>query len=154
MKAANTLWPTLLGGVNFVLHAAGWLEGGLSSGYEKFIIDADQLSMFQRFAAGSTLARTARRWTQFARSVRAAISWAARTPRPISRRRSGAPASPTTIPSSNGATSGCKDIAVRANEAWKRQLREYEAPPLDPAIDEQLLAFMTKRKAVLPDGVS
>ena len=52
MKAANTLWPTLLGGRQFLLHAAGWLEGGLVSSYEKFIIDADQLTMFQRFAEG------------------------------------------------------------------------------------------------------
>ena len=49
---------------------------------------------------------------------------------------------------------GGLDTAQRANEMWKRQLREYEAPPLDPAIDEALQAFMAKRKETLPDGVS
>ena len=41
-ESAQTLLPTLLAGTNFVLHAAGWLEGGLASGYEKFVMDADQ----------------------------------------------------------------------------------------------------------------
>jgi trimethylamine--corrinoid protein Co-methyltransferase len=49
---------------------------------------------------------------------------------------------------------GEKDIVQRANERWKQMLRDYEAPPLDPGIDEALQAFMAKRKEVLPDNVS
>src|SRR3546814_17610753 len=45
----------MLGGVNFVLHAAGWLEGGLVSSYEKFMMDADQLGMMQVLSAGMDL---------------------------------------------------------------------------------------------------
>src|SRR4029078_3586286 len=41
-ESAATCRPTILAGVNFVLHAAGWLEGGLAVGYEKFVMDADQ----------------------------------------------------------------------------------------------------------------
>ena len=51
-ESANTLQPTVLGGVNFVLHAAGWLEGGLAVGYEKFILDADQCGMMSVFVNG------------------------------------------------------------------------------------------------------
>src|SRR6188472_747661 len=51
-ESANTLQPTILAGVNFVLHAAGWLEGGLSIGYEKFVLDDDQLGMMITFAKG------------------------------------------------------------------------------------------------------
>src|SRR6188472_300729 len=54
-ESANTLQPTILGGVNFVLHAAGWLEGGLSMGYEKFILDLDQCGMWHSFARGVDL---------------------------------------------------------------------------------------------------
>ena len=50
----DTLQPTVLAGVNFVLHAAGWLEGGLAVGYEKFILDADQCGMMQDSPRGST----------------------------------------------------------------------------------------------------
>ena len=51
-ESANTMQPTMLGGANFVLHAAGWLEGGLTMGYEKFVLDADQLGMWHAFCAG------------------------------------------------------------------------------------------------------
>ena len=54
-ESANTMQPTMLGGVNFVLHAAGWLEGGLAMGYEKFVLDADQLGMWHAFAKGVDL---------------------------------------------------------------------------------------------------
>ncbi|MCE8470243.1 trimethylamine methyltransferase family protein, partial [Rhodovulum sulfidophilum] len=51
-ETANTLNAALLGGVNFMLHAAGWLEGGLVASYEKFVMDADQLGALHRMAAG------------------------------------------------------------------------------------------------------
>ena len=54
-ESANTLQPTMLGGVNFVLHAAGWLEGGLTMGYEKFVLDLDQCGMMHAFANGVDL---------------------------------------------------------------------------------------------------
>jgi trimethylamine--corrinoid protein Co-methyltransferase len=54
-ESANTLVPTCLGGVNFVLHTAGWLEGGLSMGYEKFVMDADQAGMMHTLLAGVDL---------------------------------------------------------------------------------------------------
>ena len=53
-ESAATLHPTVLAGVNFVLHAAGWLEGGLTVGYEKFILDADQCGMMQVRQRAST----------------------------------------------------------------------------------------------------
>ena len=47
---------------------------------------------------------------------------------------------------------GSLDAAQRANAIWKRMLAEYEAPPLDPAIDEALLDFIQRRKASMPDS--
>ena len=51
-ESANTLNSALLAGVNFMLHACGWLEGGLVSSFEKFVIDADQLGALHKFAQG------------------------------------------------------------------------------------------------------
>ena len=56
-ESANTLNSTILAGANFVLHSAGWLEGGLASCYEKFMMDIDQLGMQQKFAQGVDLSR-------------------------------------------------------------------------------------------------
>src|SRR5262245_22138631 len=58
-ESANTLNMTLLAGTNFVLHAAGWLEGGLVASYEKFMIDQDQLGMMQKMAEGVDLSENA-----------------------------------------------------------------------------------------------
>ena len=58
-ESANTLQAALLGGVNFMLHACGWLEGGLVSSFEKFVMDADQLGVLHTLSNGVCL----RQWT-------------------------------------------------------------------------------------------
>ena len=54
-ESAQTLLPTMFAGTNFVLHAAGWLEGGLSASYEKFVMDFDQLGAMHVLAKGVDL---------------------------------------------------------------------------------------------------
>lgn len=153
-ESANTLWPTLLGGVNFVLHAAGWLEGGLVSGYEKFIIDADQLTMFQRLAEGVDLSENAQALDAI-REVGPGSHFlgCAHTQANFENAfwRSGV-ADNNSFEQWRDADG--MDAAQRANGIWKQQLRDYEAPPLDPGIDEALNDFMARRKEVLPDSVS
>ncbi len=153
-ESSNTVFPGVLAGVNFMLHAAGWLEGGLVSSYEKFIIDCDQLSMMQRFAGGIDLSENGQAMDAIAEVGPGShylgcnhtqhnfedAFW-----------RSG-------IADNNSfeqwLADGSMDAAQRANAIWNRQLREYVAPDLDQAIDEQLTAFIDQRKAVLPDSVS
>ena len=152
-ESAATFGPTILAGVNFVLHAAGWLEGGLAVGYEKFILDADQCGMAAVFVKGVDLSRER--------------PGARRDPRE-SRRASTSSGAPTRSPTSRSAfyrsetadnnsfeqwlEDGGLDAAQRANAIWKRMLDEYEAPPIDPGIDEALREFIAKRKASMPDS--
>jgi trimethylamine---corrinoid protein Co-methyltransferase len=153
-ESANTLWPTLLGGVNFCLHSAGWLEGGLVSSYEKFIIDADQLTMFQRFASGVDFSENGQALDAI-REVGPGSHFlgCAHTRSNFENAfwRSG-------ITDNNSyeqwRDDGEKDQSVRANATWKKMLAEYEGPALDEGLDEQLLSFIAKRKEVLPDSVS
>jgi trimethylamine--corrinoid protein Co-methyltransferase len=153
-ETANTLWPTLLGGVNFVLHAAGWLEGGLVSSYEKLIIDADQLTMFQRFAEGVDFSADGQALDAI-REVGPGSHFlgCSHTQAHFETAfwRSG-------VADNNSfeqwRDEGGKDAAQRANAIWKRQLRDYEPPPLDRGIDEALQEFIAGRKAVLPDSVA
>ncbi len=58
-ETANTLQAALLGGVNFMLHSCGWLEGGLVSSFEKFVLDADQLGVLHSLAEGIDLSENA-----------------------------------------------------------------------------------------------
>jgi trimethylamine--corrinoid protein Co-methyltransferase len=153
-ESSNTLWPTILAGVNFVLHAAGWLEGGLVSSYEKFIIDADQLSMLQRFAEGIDYSENGQALAAI-REVGPGSHFlgCAHTQANFET------AFWRSIVADNNSfeqwrDDGSKDAAARANAIWKRQLKEYEAPALDPGIDEALQEYIGKRKAVLPDSIA
>ena len=142
----------MLGGVNFVLHAAGWLEGGLAIGYEKFVLDDDQLGMMATFVKGLDLSRErpgARRDPRepagqplprhgaHARQLRDRLL-------PLARR-------PTTRRFEQWLEDGALDAAQRANTIWKQRLAEYEPPPIDDAIDAELREYVARRKAELPD---
>ena len=153
-ESSNTLWSTMLSGVNFCLHSAGWLEGGLSSGYEKLIMDADQLSMFQKFAEGVDFSENGQAMDAI-REVGPGAHYLGceHTQKNFETAfwRSG-------LADNNSfeqwRDDGEKDIVVRANAKWKQLLKDYVAPALDEGIDEGLRDFMARRKEVLPDNVS
>ncbi|MBT3746866.1 MAG: trimethylamine methyltransferase, partial [Actinobacteria bacterium] len=151
-ESMATLLPSLLGGVNFMLHSAGWLEGGLSMGYEKFIIDADQCGLMSKLVAGVDLSENGQAMDAI-REVGPGQHFlgAAHTYANFE----------TAFARSEIANNdsyeqweedGSLDAAQRANALWKKQLAEYEAPALDTSIDEALLDFMGRRKEEIPDS--
>ncbi|MGZ6898044.1 MAG: trimethylamine methyltransferase family protein [Acidimicrobiia bacterium] len=150
-ESASTLIPTLMAGVNFVLHAAGWLEGGLSIGYEKFVIDEDQLGMMATFARGLDLSENGQALDAF-RAQEPGIHFlgAAHT---LANFESAFSRSAIADNSSfeQWSEEGSLDAAQRANAVWKQRLAEYEAPAIDDAVDEELRDFVARRKAELPD---
>ena len=151
-ESANTMLPTCMAGVNFVLHTAGWLEGGLSMGYEKFIMDVDQAGMMHTFMAGVDLtengqAMDAIREVGPGKHFLGCAHTQANFEDAFYR-------SPITDNNSyeQWEAEGAKDMAQRANALWKRQLAEYQAPPIDAAVDEALLDYMARRKASFADS--
>ncbi|HXV25792.1 MAG TPA: trimethylamine methyltransferase family protein [Alphaproteobacteria bacterium] len=151
-ESAQTLLPTLLAGTNFVLHGAGWLEGGLVSGYEKFVMDADQLGMMQVLSQGIDLSENGQAMSAIAEvGPGSHFLGCAHTQANFETAfyRS-------TIADNNSfeqwEAEGRKDAAQRANALWKRLLHEYEAPPIDPGVDEALNDFIARKKAAVPDS--
>ncbi len=151
-ESANTLLPTCLAGVNFVLHTAGWLEGGLAMGYEKFMMDVDQAGMMQTFLAGVDMsengqAMDAIREVGPGKHFLGCAHTQANFENAFYR---------SSLADNNSfeqwEAEGAPDMAKRANGLWKRQLAEYEPPPLDPAIDEELIDYMTRRKSSFADS--
>ncbi|HEV8488198.1 MAG TPA: trimethylamine methyltransferase family protein [Candidatus Limnocylindrales bacterium] len=151
-ESAATLWPTVLAGVNFVLHAAGWLEGGLSVGYEKFVLDADQCGMMAVFVKGMDMSENGQALDairdngpgqHFLGSAHTLANFETAFYR-----------SETADNNSfeQWQEDGGLDAAQRANGIWKRMLADYEPPPIDPAIDDALLDFIARRKASFPDS--
>jgi trimethylamine--corrinoid protein Co-methyltransferase len=151
-ESANTLLPTCLAGVNFVLHTAGWLEGGLAMGYEKFVMDADQAGMMHTFLGGVDLSENGQAMDAI-REVGPGKHFlgCAHT---LANFESAFYRSPITDNNSfeQWDADGRLDLAQRANAQWKKTLAEYQPPPLDPAVDEALLDYVARRKAAMPDA--
>src|SRR3984885_10993088 len=151
-ESANTLVPTCLAGVNFVLHTAGWLEGGLAMGYEKFVMDADQAGMMHTLLAGVDLSENGQALDAMhevgpGKHFLGCAHTQANFENAFYR-------SPLADNNSyeQWEAEGSPDMTKRANTLWKKQLAEYVLPPMDPAIDEALLEYMAKRKAAFPDS--
>ena len=151
-ESAQTLLPGVLGGVNFMLHSAGWLEGGLVSSYEKLMLDADQLGMMQVLAEGIDLSENAQAMdalrevgpgSHFLGCAHTQANFETAFYR-------------STIADNNSfeqwEAEGGQDAATRANALWKKILAEYEAPAIDPGVDEALNAYMAKTKESMPDS--
>jgi trimethylamine---corrinoid protein Co-methyltransferase len=151
-ESANTLQPTVLGGVNFVLHAAGWLEGGLTMGYEKFVMDLDQCGMMAAFAAGVDLTPNGQALDaiiengpgqHFLGTAHTLANFETAFFR-------------SSIADNNSfeqwESEGSADSITRANAIWKKMLADYEAPPIDEAVDEELRSWIDAKKASFPDS--
>jgi trimethylamine--corrinoid protein Co-methyltransferase len=152
-ESANTLQATVLAGVNFVLHAAGWLEGGLAIGYEKFVLDDDQLGMMATFVRGVDLsdngqALDAIRDNGPGQHFLGSAHTLANFENAFYRSTTADNAS-----YEQWLEDGGLDAAQRANTIWKTRLAEFEPPPIDDAVDEELREFITRRKSEMPDEI-
>ena len=151
-ESAHTLLPTIQAGTNFVLHAAGWLEGGLSASYEKFVMDFDQLGAMHALAKGFDISENAQAMDAF-REVGPGGHFLGCAHTQANFETAFYRSS---LADNNSVeqwqAEGSLDIAQRANTQWKKMLADYVQPPLDPAIDEALQEFMTTKKASMPDA--
>jgi len=151
-EAVSTLIPTALAGVNFALHTAGWQEGGLVMGYEKFIMDTDNAGMMETLLKGVDLSdngqaldaiREVGPGNHFLGCSHTQANFKTAFYRsPIADNNS----------FEQWESEGSKTHEQRANALWKKMLDEYQAPELDPAIDQALLTYIEKRKASFPDS--
>lgn len=150
-ESAASMMSGVLAGSNFVFHATGWLEGGLTMGYEKFAMDLDHCGMMLRMMGGLTidaenLAASAYRE---AGPGGAYLSTAHTLAHFETANYDSALAD--TWSYEQWTENGSLDLERRANSRWKEMLANYQPPPLDPAVDEALLDFMARRKAAVPD---
>jgi trimethylamine--corrinoid protein Co-methyltransferase len=149
-ESMMSLWAAVTGGANIIVHAAGWLEGGLTASFEKLIVDAEMLQMMAEyllplevndatlaleaiaeagpgghfFGVAHTMARYQSAFYQpFLTDRRNFETWQ---------------------------EAGAESAERRANRIWKNLLESYQPPPLDPGIDAALQDYVTRRKAGEP----
>jgi trimethylamine--corrinoid protein Co-methyltransferase len=150
-EAMMTMVPTMLAGANFVMHSAGWLESGLVSCYEKFIVDVEILRMLhEEFTplevSEDTLAFGAHDEVRHGGHFLGAAHTLERFRECFYR-----PLLSSTENYERWNRKGGLDAAARATEIWKKTLEEYEQPSMDDGLRQQLEEYVTRRRAELGD---
>ena len=150
-ESAFSLWACVSGHANVVYHAAGWLEGGLCASYEKFVMDCETLQQMMHYMqpvpvteddlavdaiAAVDAMPDAQRHFFGAQHTQERYETAFYAPFLSDWRNFGA-----------WSDAGAIQTPQRANEVWKSILAEFEPPPMDPGIAEELGAFVARRKA-------
>jgi len=151
-ESGMSLWGSMMGGAHLIMHAAGWLGGGLIASFEKLIIDAEMLQMMAAYfepieVSHETLALDAIRDVGPAGHFFGTRHTMERYERAFY-----APLLSNWDNYDTWVERGRIDAAQRANLIWKQMLREYEKPPIDPSIDDALADYMTRRKSGHPAG--
>ncbi|MEM9440210.1 MAG: trimethylamine methyltransferase family protein [Pseudomonadota bacterium] len=150
-ESVSSIMSGLLAGSHVIFHAAGWLEGGLTMGYEKFAADLDHCGMMLSMLAGlnvdaESLAADAYREA----GPGGNYLGSAHT---LSHVESANYLSDLTDTASfeQWVEDGRLSLEQRSHRRWRTMLEGYQAPMIDPAVNEALLAFMAHRKETMPD---
>jgi trimethylamine--corrinoid protein Co-methyltransferase len=150
-ETAWTIWPAVLSHTNFIMHAVGWLEGGLTVSYEKIMLDLESLAMFQHFLAGFEITDETLALDMMAEvgpgghhfgTAHTQARFSTEFYQPFLADRQGY---------ENWVSAGSLDAAQRAGALWKDVLAAYEPPAVDPALREALDDFVARREREIGD---
>lgn len=145
-EATMTFWPTFLAGTNFVLHAAGWLESGLVSSYEKFAMDVELLRMMQVFLRGIALDEEGLALDAFQEIGPGGYFFGAEHTMRHFRDAFYRPLIADVQNYVRWEQKGAETADVRANRVWKKWLSEYQQPDMDAGVREAIDEYIAKRK--------
>ncbi len=153
-ESANSLNAGLLGGVNFMLHAAGWLEGGLVASFEKFVMDADQLGVLHGLAGGVAVDENAQALDAI-REVGPGGHYLGCAHTQANFQNAFWRSELLDYkPFETWDEEGARDTEALAAARVDKLLAAYEQPALDPGIDEGLRDYVARKKESMPDAFS
>jgi trimethylamine--corrinoid protein Co-methyltransferase len=150
-ESANSLNMGLLAGVNFMLHACGWLEGGLVSSYEKFVMDADQLGTLHHLAQGIHMDTNGQAMDALREVGPGGHFLGCEHTQSNFKTAFWRSDLFDYKPFETWAEEGARDTQTLAAERVKKMLGDYVQPTLDEGKQEELDAFVATRKAAMPD---
>ena len=151
-EGTMTLLMAILAGANFINHATGWLEGGLCTGFEKTIIDADLCGKLIEFCKGIDMSDNAQAMDAIAEvgPGNHFLSSAHTLDNFETAYYRSSTADANSFEQWQG--EGSLQTAERANKIWKQLLNDYQQPPIDPGKLEELQDYVARRKASMPDS--
>ncbi len=151
-ESANSLNAALLGGVNFMLHACGWLEGGLVASFEKFVMDADQLGALHKFAKGIENDANAQAMDAI-EEVGPSGHYLGCAHTQLNFKEAFWRSDLLDYkPFETWEDEGARDTQALAAERVAKLLADYKQPLLDPSIDKALRDYVAAKKAASPDA--
>jgi trimethylamine---corrinoid protein Co-methyltransferase len=151
-ETGMSLWGAILGHGNLVYHAAGWQEGGLTASFEKLVLDVEMLQMMTEFLKpivvneqelGFDAIKGVPTGGHFFGEPHTMERYEHAFYRPLVSDWQN---------HENWQLAGGKDATHRATDIWKQALKEYEEPPMDPAIREELDAYVVRRRSEIGAG--
>ncbi len=150
-EALMTMLPTFLAGTNWVMHSAGWLESGLVSCYEKFIVDIEILRMLQEEFKPFEITEESLAWGAHQEVGHGGHFFGAAHTLENFRTCFYRPLLSSTANFERWKKLGGEDATARAGDLWRKALEEYEEPPLDAGIRAELDEYVTRRTTELGD---
>jgi trimethylamine---corrinoid protein Co-methyltransferase len=150
-ESLMTFLPTFLAGANYVMHSAGWLEGGLVSCYEKYIVDIELLRELRYEFTPLEIDEASLAFDAHVEVGAGGHFLGAAHTLERFRECFYRPLLSSTENFDRWQRNGGRDATERAGELWRQSLEEYTQPPIDAGLDEQLKEFVARRRAELGD---
>lgn len=151
-ESSNSLNMGLLAGVNFMLHSCGWLEGGLVSSFEKFVMDADQLGVLHGLAKGVDLSENGQAMDAI-REVGPGGHYLGCAHTQANFKTAFWRTDLLDYkPYETWEEEGARDTIALARNRVTKLLNDYQKPAIDPAVEEALNDYVAKKKASMPDA--
>ena len=151
-ETANSLNMGLLAGVNFMLHSCGWLEGGLVSSFEKFVMDADQLGSLHHLAAGVQMDENAQALDAI-REVGPGGHYLGCAHTQANFKSAFWKSDLLDYkPFETWQDEGARDTMTLASLRVEKMLGDYQQPTMDPVVRDELDAYVANKKAAEPDN--
>ena len=151
-ETAMATWGAVLGGAHLIYHAAGWLEGGLTASFEKLVLDVEILQNMMEILRPTDFAPAELGFEAIASVPAGGHFFGA--DHTLERYETAFYRPMLSDWTSHGAweAAGAKDAVERATALWQQALAAYEEPPLDPAVREELDAYVARRKDEIGGG--
>ncbi len=153
-ESFNTMIAAFLGGANVCWQSAGWLEGGLVTSFEKFAADCELLDLLQRQFAPLEVDEASLAFDAHVEVGQGGHFFGAQHTLERFRDCFWRPTVASTENFDRWTKNGSLDHAARASRRWKALLEQYEQPPLDAAIEQELVEFVERRATEVGDAIS